>query len=53
MTLDEMKTTIIRTFGFEHPAALYFFECCEMDDSDQILNEIAFELAMEWREDGE
>lgn len=53
MTTNEMKTAIIRTFGFEHPATLYFFECCEMNDGDQLLNEIAFEFAMGWREDGE
>lgn len=51
MTLNEMKDTVIRTFGFEHPATIYFFECCEMDD-DPLLCEIAFEFAMGWDDPG-
>lgn len=47
MTIKEMKDNVIHTFGFEHPATIYFFECCEMDD-DLLLTEIAYEFAMGW-----
>lgn len=51
MTLNEMKTNVIRKWGFEHPATLYFFDCLEMDDSDQFLNEISYEFAMGWKDE--
>ena len=51
MTLNQMKDAVIRTFGFEHPATIYFFECCEMDD-DLLLCEIAFAFAMGWDNPG-
>ena len=49
MTMNEMKDNVIRNFGFEHPATIYFFECCEMDD-DPLLTEIAYEFAMGWKD---
>ena len=53
MTTKTMQNNVIRRFGFEHPATLYFFECCEINKGDQLLNEIAYEFAMGWKEDGE
>ena len=49
MTIKEMQDTVIRAFGFEHPATVYFFECCETDP-DPFLCEIAYEFAMGWRD---
>lgn len=51
MTLEQMKTNVIRKWGFEHAATLYFFSCLEMDDNDALLNEISYELAMNWEEE--
>lgn len=47
MTIKEMQDAVIRAFGFEHPATVYFFECCEIDP-DPFLCEIAYEFAMGW-----
>ena len=48
MTKKEMQDNIIRMYGFENPATLYFFECCEKNGDNQALNEIAYEVAMNW-----
>ena len=53
MTIKEMQDKVIRTWGFEHPATIYFFETCEVNNGDQLLNEIAFEFAMNWVEPDE
>lgn len=50
MTIKEMQDKVIRTWGFEHPATLYFFNACEINDGDQLLNEITFEFAMGWQD---
>lgn len=50
MTLNEMKTNVIRKWGFEHPATIYFFDCLELADTDQFLTEISYEFAMNWPE---
>lgn len=52
MTINEMKTNVIRTWGFEHPATLYFFGECERI-TDQLILEIAFEFAMNWVDEDE
>ena len=52
MTVKEMQDKVIHTWGFEHQATLYFFECCEINEGDQLLNEIAFEFAMHWNDIG-
>lgn len=48
MTINEMKTNVIHKFGFEHPATIYFFESCEINEDDHLLNEIAYEFAINW-----
>ena len=53
MTIKEMQDKVIRTWGFEHPATIYFFECCEINGDDQLLNEIAYEFAMGWKDEDE
>ena len=53
MTIKEMQDKVIRTWGFEHPATIYFFECCEINGDDQFLNEIAYEFAMGWKDEDE
>ena len=53
MTTNEMKNKVIRAFGFEHPATIYFFECCETNGNDQELNEIAYEFAINWKDEEE
>ena len=50
MTIKEMQDKVIRTFGFEHPATIYFFTTCELNNGDQFLNEIAYEFAMGWHD---
>lgn len=52
MTINEMKSNIIRTFGFEHPATLYFFNECERTNDFTII-EIAYEFAINWRDEDE
>lgn len=51
MTIKEMQDSIIHTYGFEHPATLYFFECLEMAPNDQFLAEIWYEFAIRWPDD--
>ena len=48
MTIEQMKTAVIHKFGFEHPTTLYFFDCCELFDNDQLMIEISFEFAINW-----
>ena len=48
MTVKGMQTNVIHRWGFEHPATLYFFNACELNDGDQLLNEIAYIFAMGW-----
>ena len=48
MTIKEMQDKIIHTYGFEHPATLYFFECLEIAPNDQFLAEIWYEFAIRW-----
>ena len=48
MTIELMQANVIHRWGFEHPATLYFFQACELNDSDQLLNEIAYTFAMGW-----
>ena len=48
MTRQEMMDKVIRTWGFEHPATLYFFEVCENENNDDIIIEVAYEFAMGW-----
>ena len=48
-----MKTDIIRKFGFEHPATIYFFECCEQFADSITALVIAYRTAWDWREDDE
>ena len=50
MTITEMKNNIIRTYGFEHPATLYFFEECERT-TDLLILAIAYEFAIAWKEE--
>ena len=52
MTIKEMQNNIIRRFGFEHPATIYFFEECERTD-DLFIIEVAYEFAMGWKEEEE
>ena len=52
MTIKEMQDNVIRAYGFEHPATLYFFECCEIEQ-DKFILEIAYEFAMNWIEEDE
>lgn len=52
MTIKTMKNNIIRCFGFEHPATLYFFEECERTN-DHFIIEVAYYFAMGWKEDEE
>lgn len=52
MTTKTMKNNIIRRFGFEHPATLYFFEECERTN-DLLIIEVAYHFAMGWKEDEE
>ena len=51
MKLDEMKANVIRKWGFEHAATLYFFDCLELVDNDELLTEISYEFAMNWPEE--
>ena len=47
MTRQEMMDSVIRNWGFEHPATLYFFEVCERETDKDII-EVAYEFAMNW-----
>jgi len=47
MKINEMKNNVIRAFGFEHPATIYFFNECERAN-DYTIIEIAYEFAMGW-----
>ena len=51
MTINEMKDNVIRTYGFEHPATIYFFEICERTDERWLL-EIAYDFAMHGKWEG-
>ena len=53
MTINEMKTNVIHKFGFEHPATICFFECCEINKGDRLLDEIAYEFAINWKDEDE
>lgn len=53
MTTNEMKNNVIHTWGFEHPATIYFFKCCEINKGDHLLDEIAYEFAMGWIDEDE
>lgn len=46
--MEEMKNTVVHTFGLEHPATLYFFACCEMTPNDDFLLHVAYDFAMGW-----
>ena len=50
MTIKEMQNNIIRKFGFEHPATIYFFEECERLGNDIYLIEVAYEFAINWKD---
>lgn len=50
MTIKEMQNNIIRKFGFEHPATIYFFEECERLSNDIYLIEVAYEFAINWKD---
>ena len=52
MTINEMKNNVIRTFGFEHPATIYFFGECERTDDIDII-EVAYWFAMGWKDEDE
>lgn len=52
MTIKEMQDNVIRTFGFEHPATLYFFGECERT-KDSIIIEAAYYFAMGWTDPSE
>jgi len=52
MTINEMKTNVIRKFGFEHPATIYFFGECERTD-DMMILEIVYEFAINWKDEDE
>lgn len=52
MTINEMKNNVIRTFGFEHPATLYFFKECERTN-DLDLIEVAYWFAIGWKDEDE
>jgi len=49
MTIKEMQDNIIRRFGFEHPATLYFFEECERTN-DLFIIEVAYYFAIGWKD---
>ena len=50
MTIKEMQDNIIRRFGFEHPATLYFFEECERTN-DLFIIEVAYYFAIGWKDE--
>lgn len=52
MKINEMKNNVIRAFGFEHPATIYFFNECERTNDHTII-EIAYEFAMGWKDEDE
>lgn len=52
MTINEMKNNVIRAWGFEHPATIYFFGECERTN-DLMLLEIAYDFAMGWKDEDE
>lgn len=47
MTIKQMETNVVRTFGFGHEATRYFFEECERTH-DMVILKIAYEFAMNW-----
>ncbi len=47
MTRQEMMDNVVRIWGFEHPATLYFFEICEQENDDDIIA-VAYEFAIGW-----
>ena len=54
MTINEMKNNVIRTYGFEHPATIYFFERCEDTADDPCLLDVCYYVAMTagfWKEE--
>ena len=53
MTIEEMKTNVIHTYGFEHSATIYFFDICELMPDDLWNIEVAYHFAMgcKWPED--
>lgn len=53
MNTTAMKTDIIRKFGFEHPATIYFFECCEQFADSVTALVIAYRTAWDWKEGDE
>lgn len=53
MTIKTMQNNVIRNFGFEHPATIYFFEACEINNGDPFLNEVAYDFAMGWVDEDE
>lgn len=50
MTIKEMQDTIIRKFGFEHTATIYFFEECERLGDDVDLIEVVYWFAINWKD---
>ena len=50
MTIKEMQDNIIRKFGFEHTATIYFFEECERLGDDIDLIEVAYWFAINWKD---
>ncbi len=52
MTINEMKNNVIRAWGFEHPATIYFFEECERTN-DRDLIEVAYWFAIGWKDEDE
>ena len=53
MTIKEMQDNMIRKFGFEHAATIYFFEECERLGDDAYLIEVAYEFAINWKDEDE
>ena len=51
MTLNEMKNNVIRNFGFEHFATIYFFDWCEHEKDNLALIKEVYEDVMHWEED--
>ena len=47
MTIKEMQDKVIRAWGFEHPATIYFFRKCERTNDLAIL-EVACDFALKW-----
>lgn len=50
MTIETMQDNVVRKWGFEHPATIFFFEECERLGNDVFFIEISYWFAINWKE---